>query len=148
MTALPPALRQRCWGPGESGNPSGKGGVYHEMQRLAREFSPEAVAYLIEIARDGTEDTRNRIVAMSMLLERAWGRSQPFDPAKDGEEPLRHLKLQASLEADKLPQPSWKPLRRSPKLALTRRWPARWAVPTATIRFRGCPNNGWFLPGL
>jgi hypothetical protein len=102
MTALPPALRQRCWGPGESGNPSGKGGVYHEMQRLAREFSPEAVAYLIEIARDGTEDTRNRIVAMSMLLERAWGRSQPFDPAKDGEEPLRPLKLQASLEADKL----------------------------------------------
>jgi hypothetical protein len=102
ITALPPALRQRCWAPGQSGNPSGKGGVYHEMQRLAREFSPEAVAYLIEIARDGTEDTRNRIVAMSMLLERAWGRSQPFDPAKDGEEPLRHLKLQASLEADKL----------------------------------------------
>jgi hypothetical protein len=102
MTALPPALRQRCWGPGESGNPSGKGGVYHEMQRLAREFSPEAVACLIEIARDGTEDTRNRIVAMSMLLERAWGRSQPFDPAKDGEAPLQNLKLQASLEAEKL----------------------------------------------
>jgi hypothetical protein len=54
MTTLPPALRQRCWAPGQSGNPSGKGSVYHEMQRLAREFSPEAVAYLIEIARDGT----------------------------------------------------------------------------------------------
>jgi hypothetical protein len=39
---------------------------------------------------------------MSMLLERAWGRSQPFDPSKDGAEPLCHLKLQASLEADKL----------------------------------------------
>ena len=50
----------------------------------------------------GSDDDRVRLMAADKLLERAWGRSQPFDPAKDGEEPLRHLKLQASLEADKL----------------------------------------------
>jgi hypothetical protein len=83
MTALPPALRAKQWVPGQSGNPSGKGGPYHEMQRLAREFTPEATACLIEVARDRSEDTRNRIVAMSMLYDRAWGRAKDFDPAAE-----------------------------------------------------------------
>jgi hypothetical protein len=117
------------------------------MQRLAREFSPEAVAYLIEIARDGTEDTRNRIVAVSMLLERAWGRSQPFDPAKDGEAPLRHLKLQASLEADKLTPAELDALEAFAKARINAQVAREAAVPSATIRFRGRPN-GWLLPGL
>jgi hypothetical protein len=80
MTALPPALREKRWGPGQSGNPSGKGGLYHEMQRRAREFTPEATEYLIEIARDKSEDARNRIVAMSMLYDRAWGKPKDYDP--------------------------------------------------------------------
>jgi hypothetical protein len=50
------------------------------MQQLAREFTPEATRYLIEIAADKGEDTRNRIVAMSMLLDRAWGKPKEFDP--------------------------------------------------------------------
>jgi hypothetical protein len=50
------------------------------MQRLAREFTPEAARYLIAIAADKGEDTRNRIVAMSMLLDRAWGKPKEFDP--------------------------------------------------------------------
>jgi hypothetical protein len=70
----------RPWKPGVSANPGGKGGLYHEMQRLAREFTPEATRYLIEIAVDKDEDTRNRIVAMSMLYERAWGKPKEFDP--------------------------------------------------------------------
>jgi hypothetical protein len=54
----------RPFKPGQVANPTGKRGAYHEMQRLAREFTPEATGYLIEIARDRNEDTRNRIVAM------------------------------------------------------------------------------------
>ena len=54
---------------------------------------------MIELLK--SDDDRVRLMAADKLLERAWGRSQPFDPAK-GEGPLRHLKLQALLEADKL----------------------------------------------
>jgi hypothetical protein len=75
----------RPWKPGTSANPGGKGGLYHEMQRLAREFTPEATGYLIGIARDEEEDTRNRIVAMSMLYERAWGKPKEYDPSADRE---------------------------------------------------------------
>lgn len=70
----------RPWQPGVSANPGGKGGLYHEMQRLAREFTPEGTRYLIEIASNADEDTRNRIVAMSMLFDRAWGKPKEFDP--------------------------------------------------------------------
>ena len=48
------------------------------MLRRAREFTPEATNYLIEIARDKGEDARNRIVAISLLYERAWGKAQPM----------------------------------------------------------------------
>ena len=68
MIALPPALRNKRWQPGRSSNSSGKGGLYHEMQRLAREFTPQATQFLIDIASDLGEDTRNRIVAMSNSL--------------------------------------------------------------------------------
>jgi hypothetical protein len=49
------------------------------MQRIAREFTPQATRYLIEIAQDTKEDTRNRIVAMSMLYDRAWGKPKEYD---------------------------------------------------------------------
>jgi hypothetical protein len=99
MTALPPALRARQWAPGQSGNPSGKGGLYHEMQRLAREASPGAVQRLIELAQldrrdeEGkllplTSDADPRIVLMasSTLIERGFGKPRDdYDPK--GEEP-------------------------------------------------------------
>jgi hypothetical protein len=78
----------RPWQPGVSANPGGEGGLYHEMQRLAREFTPAATRYLIEIAQDRGEDTRNRIVAMSMLYERAWGKPKEFDPNAQQKPPL------------------------------------------------------------
>ena len=71
-------MREKCWQPGKSGNPSGRNGLYGEMLRRAREFTPEATNYLIEIARDKGEDARNRIVAISLLYERAWGKAQPM----------------------------------------------------------------------
>ena len=83
LTALPPALRARQWAPGQSGNPSGKGGLYHEMQRLAREFTPEATEILIGFAKDEEEETSNRIVSIRMLYERAWGAPKDYDPKTD-----------------------------------------------------------------
>ena len=100
MTALPPALRARQWAPGESGNPSGRGGLYHEVQRLAREASPGAVQRLIELAQidrvdeEGkllplTSDADHRVVmvASSTLIERGFGKPRDFDPK--AEEPPR-----------------------------------------------------------
>jgi hypothetical protein len=75
------------WRPGQSGNPTGKGGIYHEMQRRARECSPEVIDFLTEIARDTDEDARNRIVAISMLLDRGWGRTPLCDPVQHLDEP-------------------------------------------------------------
>jgi hypothetical protein len=75
---LPAAMREKSWKPGQSGNPSGRNGLYGEMLRRAREFTPEATDYLISIARDLNEETRNRIVAISLLYERAWGKAQPM----------------------------------------------------------------------
>jgi hypothetical protein len=56
--------------------------------RLARQFSPEATQILIDIAKDPSEDSRNKIVAIGMLYDRAWGKAKEFDPATD-KEPIR-----------------------------------------------------------
>ena len=69
--------------PGTSGNPGGVGGRFHEVQRLAREASPEAMKTLIEIMRDGDEETRARIVAIQEILGRAHGRI-PAEMKGDG----------------------------------------------------------------
>jgi hypothetical protein len=94
MTALPPALRARQWAPGQSGNPSGQGGLFREVQRLAREASPGAVQRLIELAQldrvddEGkllplTSDADQRVVmvASSTLIERGFGKPRDdYDP--------------------------------------------------------------------
>jgi hypothetical protein len=97
MTTLPPALRARQWASGQSGNPSGRGGLYHEVQRLAREASPGAVQRLIELAQldrvdeEGkllplTADADPRVVMMasSTLIERGFGKPRDdYDPKAD-----------------------------------------------------------------
>jgi hypothetical protein len=85
---LPAALAANLWKPGQSGNPGGKGGTYYAMMRLARQFSPEATQILIDIARDPSEESRNKIVAIGMLYDRAWGKPKDYDPATD-KEPIR-----------------------------------------------------------
>jgi hypothetical protein len=74
-------MEARKWRPGESGNPSGRSGLFQEMQRRAREATPELIGYLLEIARDGGEDARNRIVAITIMLERGWGKVPISEPA-------------------------------------------------------------------
>ena len=92
-----PANSAPVWQKGQSGNPSGRNGLYGEMLRRAREFTPEATDYLIAIARDGNEDTRNRIVAISLLYERAWGKAQPMVNEAEPEA-LRNLSPEARLQ--------------------------------------------------
>ena len=59
---------------GPSPNPSGVGGRYHEVLRLAREAAPRIIQILIDIAQDPAEDSRARIVAAQEVLGRAFGR--------------------------------------------------------------------------
>jgi hypothetical protein len=73
-------MEARKWRPGQSGNPSGRSGLFQEMQRRAREATPELIDYLLEIARDGDEDARNRIVAIQIMLERGWGKVPICEP--------------------------------------------------------------------
>ena len=86
-----PANSAPVWQKGQSGNPSGRNGLYGEMLRRAREFTPEATDYLIAIARDGNEDTRNRIVAIQLLFDRAWGKPQASTEGSAEPEALRNL---------------------------------------------------------
>ena len=76
----------RPWRKGQAPNPTGKGDDYHEMQRLAREFTPRATEILRDIANDPSEDSRNRIVAIGLIFDRAWGKAKDYDPARDKEE--------------------------------------------------------------
>jgi hypothetical protein len=97
-TVLPPALNERKWQPGQSGNPSGRGGLYRDVRRLCRDASPAAVKRMIQIAEIGAEDLdengnpkplsqradiRAVEYACNWLLERGFGPPKPFDPAEE-----------------------------------------------------------------
>jgi hypothetical protein len=71
-------------------NPTGKSGAYGEMQRLARDHSPRTVRFLIDVVENEKEDTRNRLVASQMLLDRAWGKAKEM-PEKSPKEVLADM---------------------------------------------------------
>ena len=66
--------RLRPFQPGQSGNPGGKQGRYHEVVRMAREASPEVMQRLIDLALDRNEDARVSVLAAQEVLSRAYGR--------------------------------------------------------------------------
>jgi hypothetical protein len=87
---------QKMWKPGQTGNPNGQSGEYGEAMRLARSRAPRGVMRLIELAEldelDATgslkplsdkHDPRVVTVAVTNLLDRAFGRPKEYDPAKD-----------------------------------------------------------------
>jgi hypothetical protein len=80
---LHPAMRANMWKKGQAPNPTGKSGRYGEMQKICRDFSPEAAKLLVDIALDPTEDTRCRIVAIQELHNRGWGKPRDYDPTKE-----------------------------------------------------------------
>jgi hypothetical protein len=78
---LHPAMAARKWEPGQSGNPSGKGGLYHEAVRIARENAPAAMQKLAALMDCG--DPRVEAVAANALLERAFGKPKDYDPKSE-----------------------------------------------------------------
>jgi hypothetical protein len=78
-------MRSRMWQPGVSGNPTGRGGLYHECRRLAAEASPEAMGRLIELMH--AEDERVSYMATVAVLDRSGIRAIDYDPAQDQVQP-------------------------------------------------------------
>src|SRR5215472_8159755 len=69
------------WQPGQSGNPSGHRGTYHECRRLAAEASPEAMGRLIELM--DAEDERVAYMATVAVLDRSGVKPIDYDPSQD-----------------------------------------------------------------
>ena len=60
----------RPWPPGQSGNPGGRPKASLDIQALARQHTPEAIAALV----DALANPRERVSAAVALLDRGWGR--------------------------------------------------------------------------
>jgi hypothetical protein len=78
-------MRSRMWQPGQSGNPTGRGGLYAECRRLAAEASPDAMRRLIELMH--AEDERVSLLATTAVLDRAGVKPMDYDPAQDNPQP-------------------------------------------------------------
>ena len=81
MRDVPEAARPYKWKPGESGNPTGRGGLYLECRRLAAEASPQAMRRLIELTE--AEDERVSYMATVAVLDRSGVKPIDYDPAQD-----------------------------------------------------------------
>ena len=82
---LPPAMRQKMWQPGQSGNPSGKNAGFSECQAFCRERSKQSAERIWEMA-ETTKDERLAFLAHTWIYERAWGKAKDFNP-KDEPDP-------------------------------------------------------------
>ena len=88
---VPENARQYKWKPGQSGNPSGRGGLYHECRRMAAEASPQAMCRLIELM--DAQDERVAYMAAVAVLDRAGVKPREFDPREE-EKALSRLPLE------------------------------------------------------
>lgn len=59
--------------PGYTGNPNGRPKMPEEMKRAFRDAAPEALATLLQIAREG-ENESSRVKASEVILDRAYGK--------------------------------------------------------------------------
>ena len=62
------------WKKGISPNPGGRTNRHPEVDALAREWGPEAVATMAELMRDTTATPSIRLAAATALLDRGFGR--------------------------------------------------------------------------
>jgi hypothetical protein len=70
--------RGRPFPKGVSGNPSGRPKVAGELQELARQQSPEAIATLKAIMQNGKSPAAARVRVAEVLLDRGYGK--PLQP--------------------------------------------------------------------
>jgi hypothetical protein len=67
------------WQPGRSANTVGAKG-YRRVLATARKASPEAMEAAVECMRDTEASWRERLAAIQMILDRAWGKpKEQFD---------------------------------------------------------------------
>lgn len=69
---------------GQSGNPGGRPKTIGEVQELAREQTPAAIASLVNIATAGKSEAA-RVSAATELLNRAWGKAPVTYSGEGGE---------------------------------------------------------------
>ena len=72
---------------GKSGNPGGRPKTIAEVQDLAREQTPAAIAALVNIATVGKSEAA-RVSAAAELLNRAWGKAPQAVTGEGGEGPV------------------------------------------------------------
>ena len=60
--------------PGQSGNPSGRPKSDETIRDLARAYTEEAIAALVEIATNPKASDSARVQASTALLDRGWGK--------------------------------------------------------------------------
>jgi hypothetical protein len=89
---LPPRRVKGKFAPGVSGNPGGVSEVRREMQELARLHSVEAIETAVRIMRTGKSET-NRLVAVSIILDRAWGKAKQSVEVEDQGKSLEAMLL-------------------------------------------------------
>jgi hypothetical protein len=92
--------------PGKSGNPTGRPKGFVNAQKLARDYTPQAIEALVR----GLKDPKHYVAAASALLDRGWGRpTQPL--SGDGERPLAiHFTWADASPVLPLPEPDPAPL--------------------------------------
>jgi hypothetical protein len=78
---VPESARPFKWKPGQSGNPSGRGGLYHECRKLAAEASPTAMRRLIELM--DAVDERVAYMAATAILDRSGVKPMVHDPREE-----------------------------------------------------------------
>ena len=71
--------RLKPFQPGQSGNPSGKGGLYQEALKICRAASPAAARRLVELL--DSPDDRVALLAAEKVLDRAWGKVKETPPS-------------------------------------------------------------------
>jgi hypothetical protein len=71
---MPERLRRYRWHPGQSGNPGGRMSALARRVRQATHDGQDLVDFLVAVASDPSERTRDRLHAAEMLLSRGWGR--------------------------------------------------------------------------
>jgi len=62
---------------GQSGNPGGRPKADGNIQQLARQHGPEAIAELVRIMREGKSDA-SRASAAIAILDRGWGKPPQY----------------------------------------------------------------------
>lgn len=72
---------------GQSGNPGGRPKAVAEVRDLAREYTPQAIESLAQIATAG-ESEAARVSAATALLDRAWGKAPQAITGEGGEGPV------------------------------------------------------------